>query len=107
VKRKKEKKIAPFIFLSFRLSTTSPKSFFPRWRRIEVVIANLITKRLKQLRSIAFILKAPRPANRFPHPPVYARLTIHLPDHLVWPIALSQAERTGKVADEQWLLLDR
>jgi hypothetical protein len=32
---------------------------------------------------------------------------MHLPDHLVWPITLSQAEWTGKVADEQWLFLDR
>ena len=30
----------------------------------------------------------------------------HLPDHLVWPVTLSQAERTGKVAHKQWLLLD-
>ena len=52
-------------------------------------------------------MKAPRPVNRFPHPPFYANLTMHLPDHLVWPITLSQAEGTGKVADEQWLLLDR
>jgi hypothetical protein len=71
------------------------------------VIANLITKLHKQLRSTAFIMKAPRPVNRFPHPPFYANLTMHLPDHLVWPITLSQAEGTGKVADEQWLLLDR
>ncbi len=71
------------------------------------VIANLITKRLKQLRSIAFIVKAPRSVNRVPHPLFYAHLAMHLPDHLVWPITLSQAEGTGKIANEQWLLLDR
>jgi len=32
---------------------------------------------------------------------------MHLPDHLVWPITLSQAERTGKVTDEQWFLFNR
>ena len=30
----------------------------------------------------------------------------HLPNHFVWSVTLSQAERTGKVADKQWLLLD-
>jgi hypothetical protein len=30
----------------------------------------------------------------------------HLPNHFMWSVTLSQAERTGKVADEQWLLLD-
>jgi hypothetical protein len=41
-----------------------------------------------------------------PHPLFYAETTRHLPDHLVWPVTLSQAERTGKVAHKQWLLLD-
>lgn len=30
----------------------------------------------------------------------------HLPDHLVWSVTLPQAERTGEIADEEWLLLD-
>lgn len=43
----------------------------------------------------------------YPSSHLYAQTNLHLPDHLVWPVTLAKAERAGKVASKEWLLLDR